>query len=62
MGSDPTHVAVPVDLARRIRLALDHAHRDTHPLDENGETTANKLATELVACEGYPLDKEPWSD
>lgn len=48
------YVMVPARLAHRIRLALDHAHRDDHSLDESGETVNNRLATQLILCEGFP--------
>lgn len=58
--TDPTReatVSVPSHLARRIRLALDHAHRDAL----RNEDGYHRLAEELIECDGYPLEKEPWS-
>lgn len=50
-------VLVPPDLARRIRLALDHAHRDA----AGAADSYQQLAADLVDCEGYPIWQEPWS-
>lgn len=59
---DQSLVLVPSQLAKRIRLALDHAHRgDLQATDKDGERIGNLLATELCACPGYPLESEPWS-
>lgn len=41
-------VLVPERLARVIRVALDHGDQ------------AHDLAEQLIACEGYRIDKEPW--
>lgn len=52
-------VVVPESLARRIRLALDHAHRDPEAKPSNSYTL---LADELVALPDYPTWKEPWGE
>lgn len=58
---DCEFVRVPQDLAKRIRLTLDHGHRDDWArVDENDEHHGNRLATDLVNCQGYPLHREPW--
>lgn len=54
---DEVWIYVPGPLARRIRLALDHAHRDAAP----SIASYQALAGELIDCDGYPLDQEPWS-
>ena len=41
-------VIVPERLARMIRMALDHGDQ------------AHNLAEQLIACDGYRIDKEPW--
>jgi hypothetical protein len=56
-GED-TIVAVPARLARRIRLALDHADRDA----ATSASSYHDLAGELVECAGYPIWQEPWSE
>lgn len=56
---DSDVVVVPGGLARRIRLALDHAHRNPEANPDNNYT---RLADELVALPDYPTWKEPWGE
>jgi hypothetical protein len=62
VSDDEEPVVVPMRLAMRIRLALDHVPENVAAEAAGGTTVYGDLATELVACENYPTWKEPWGE